>query len=531
MNHKKLAMHYQMDGALNPRPKRGPDVKIIIQSLKMEPVLEHSTSAHRAIACNPARMFKSVIQRANDSGSMDTSLEFKPLSKTVQESGMSQHKKVPYVEELREILKEKTNIQLGKVQQTNAEIGTPSKIPFANRKNLPYLITEELKNKKPKLDQKSVPKMCEKFLDTIKLSKKMPVSSTPYRTKHTNETNNNCKGEINLMTPSADVRFIDSDVDTNDGDFNRTLVKCFSLTRASCRRMASFRKNLRKQDSQSDILMETSPTFERRSLFTSSFHGTSNRSSIVSANEISPLRRQKNVKFKNSKLLNFFRSSKINVDNDESLGHESDLTQTCNNLSQLLAKSDQHFEDLGCAPLLTKDNLDFYADNNGDLNDCDRTLDWRNKFEFSYICEPSTSDIGEEDELENYAKIANETESMRVPSLKMSSPSKGACNIHCTKKHNTTHHNKNSSPFRRSVSDPALIRLATINRRSTFGLNIEADFNDPLDFYNCMTENIVSGSCISEHQLNSYSFKYRKYFSLDNLLNCLSVINALPLLC
>lgn len=493
-NYKKLEMQYQMDGALDPRPKRGPDVKIIIQSLKMEPLFENITSAQRSIACNPAKMFKSVIQRANDSGSMDTSLETKPLAKTMKKSELSQHKKVPYVDELRELLKENKTIHLGKAQQKTIGNETPSKMAFANKKNLPNL--SDVSKNKPKPEQKTKPKMCEKFIDTIKLSKKMPASSTPYRTKHSDETNNNCEKEINLMTPSADVRFIDSDVDTNDGDFNKKLAKCFSLTRASCRRMASFRKNLRKQDCQSDIILASSPTFERRSLFTSSFNGVSNRSSIVSTNEISPLRRQKNIKVKNSKLLNFFRSSKMNED-DDGTRQETDLSQTCNNLTELLAKSDQHFEDLGCAPLLTKDNLHFYAEDDDEMEDCDTTLDWGNKFEFSYICEPSTSDIDEEDEL-NHSNVTP------VPFLKISPPSNDTCDIHCTKNDYKINYNINSSPFRRSISDPALIRLATFYNKGSSGLSTDADFNDPLDFYNCATENIVSDSCIFEYQLNLF---------------------------
>lgn len=497
----KHTLPYQLNGTLDSRPKRGPDVKFIIQSLKMTPALEQGTNVSRAIACNPAKMFKSVIQHANDSGSMDTSLEYKPLSKIQTKDEPLLRRKMPYVNELREILKENNQIRISNLNGKAAGVETPSKLPFANRKNL----CSEDHTSKAKNHVKSVPKMCERFIDTIKMSKKMPTSSTPYRAKKCDESNNNCKEEINLMTPVADVRCIDSHVDRTDGDFNRTLVKCFSLTRASCRRMASLRKNVRKPENQSDILVESSPKFQRRSLFTSSFNGTSNRSSIVSTNEISPLRRQKNIKFKNSKILNFFRSSK-NSTGDTS--HESDLTQTCNNLTHLLAKSDEHFEELGCVPL-SRGNVDFCSDHADELNESDSTIGGDNQFEFSFICEPSTSDI-EEDELEFYPPTESDTRFSNVPFLRVSPPSVEQCGIRCVRNINTSDYNLNSSPFRRSVSDPALIRLATIYNTSTLGLNADNDFNDPLDFYNCATANIVSDFSVS------YLFKYQLNSSPSN---------------
>lgn len=480
-DYKKLEMQYQMDGTLDPRPKRGPDVKIIIQSLKMDP--EQTTSGSRLIACNPTKMFKSVIQHANDSGSMDTSLEFKSFSAAEKSELSSNSRKIPYVDELREILKENRNVQLNNVNT----IGTPTKLPFANRKNLPES-PADLKIK-PKDNIKSVPKICEQFIDTIKLGRKMPASSTPYRPKQDNENNNNCKNEINLMTPSADVRFVDSDFERTEDDFNRTLIKCYSMTRASCRRMSSFRKSFRKPDCKSDNnIVSISPKFERRSLFTSSFNGTANRSSIVSTNEISPLRRQRNIKVKNSKLLNFFRLSKVNADELETK-HQTNLTQTCNNLSQLLAKSDQNFDELGCVPILTKGNIDYYTGNEDDeLEDCDKTIEWNNKFEFSYICEPSTSDIGEEDELELLPM--NEIEA-KSSFLRNNSPPIDTCDRTHSKEKKINYY-INSSPFRRSVSDPALIRLATKYNKSTLDLNCANDFNDPLDFYKCATADIVS---------------------------------------
>lgn len=435
-------MLYQLDSNVDSRPKRGPDVKVIIQSLKTN---AGPLDFQRTVACNPAKMFKSLIQRANDSGSMDTSLEYKSLciDRTPQRT-------VPYVDELREILKE--NQHRTKLSLTDS-CGTPTKMPFTNRKNLPDASTNTPKN--------DVKVACDKC-DTKILNKKMPASSTPYRPKHDHENNNNCERECNLMTPTTDVRSIE--FDSYD---DKTLVKCFSLTRASCRRMASLRKSSKKPND------ETSPIFERRSLFTSSFNA-SNRSSIIGPTELSPLRRQTNIKVKNNKIFNFFRSSKTGRTSPRP---ESDLTQTCNDLTQLLDKSNQNLDELGCVPLLTKDNIDLYTSTGAD---CDKTIDWGNNFEFSYICEPSTSDIDEDNEYSS----KNESQP-NIPHVHISPPSTG-----CGQTINeSVICDLASSPFRRSVSDPALVRLASTH-------NFDHNTNHPSDINNT-TRYIVSGFCYS----------------------------------
>lgn len=489
-------MQYQMDGALDPRPKRGPDVKIIIQSLKLLPLMEQP---NRAVACNPAKMFKSSIQHANDSGSMDTSLEYKPFPTA---STVANQRKVAFMDELRVILKENQNVQ---TKKPNGNGTTPSKLAFANRKNLPKISETN----------QSTPTICEKYIDVLPLlpmDKKMPASSTPYRPKADSELNNNCTRELNLMTPKTDVRLADADDEPlpSLGDFNRTLVKCFSLTRASCRRMASFRKALRKQECNSEILSPNeSPTFQRRSLFTSSLR--TNRTSIVSTDEESPLRRQKNIKLKNSKLLNFFRSTK----EPSPVKRESDLTQTCNNLSRLLEKSNQSFDDLGCVPLLTKDNIEVHANS---YEDGDKTIGWGDKFEFSFICEPSTSDCGEDIAEMDYFPSTNCRKKLPIiPFVKVSPPSiesnKDDIQLRCNDL------NVNASPFRRSVSDPALIRLATNN------FNVDpihtADTNAPTHYLNHNNSNANTVSALNKNytlssQLPSVGFIFgRKLFNFQ----------------
>lgn len=445
-------------------PKRGPDVKLIIQSFKMEPVTNEVMCGSRIITCSTAKMFKSTIKHANDSGSMDTSLEYKPLSTKRNDSVSC--RKVTYVEELREILNDNSDINLNRANANR----TPPKLPFANRTNLQE--TPTVLKMKPK--NNPVPTICEKFIDTIKLNRNLPLSSTPYRPKQCKETiNYNTKSNTNLI---SSVQSIDSDT---DDDFNKTLVKCYSMTRASCCRISSFKKSFLKPDCNSNSFVPTSSNFERRSQFTSSLNGTEHRSSIVSTNETSPLQRQRNIKLKNPKMLNFFRSSKANSDNSE-LTHRTNLAGTCSNLSQMLAKCD-HFDALGCEPLLTKENINYFTRNENELSDCSEPIDWDNNFEFSFTCEPSTSDIGEENEFEFLPIIETQHKSSIV-----------ICAADKSKKTKQSNYNINSSPFRRSVSDPALITLATFYNKNTFEQNCGIDLNDPSGLFDWTKANIVS---------------------------------------
>lgn len=425
-----LKSDMQMDGTLDPRPKRGPDIKIIIQSLKLAPILEQPKIECRAVACNPFKMFKSSIQYANDSGSMDSSFEHKEIYTEQIKSKVPQRRKMPCVEEFRQVLQENEQIIRKDKSERNE---TPSKLPFSNRKNLPT--TPTVSNDSFGTDIKT-PKFCEKLFDLLPLSKKMPASSTPFRPKPNNEMNNNCEKELNQMIPSVDVK---------------AMIKSYSLTRVACRQMAASRK----RECVSSDLSPNSPIFKRGHLFSSSFHGRSNESPIISSTESSPVLPRKNTV--NSRIAQFLGITKVNT--------ESDLTQTCNNLSRMLEQSGQTADDLGCTPLLTTDNVDVHTKMNDETNDCDETIIGGNKFEFSFICEPSTSDTDEDIELEYFPSTDCRKKLPFIPFSKGSMPPTKLCD------------NFNSSPFRRTISDPALIRLATNN-------------NNPS---NCATENTVSG--------------------------------------
>lgn len=470
---------------IDTRPRTGPEVKIIIQSLKLQ-----ASIVPRSIACNPAKMFKSSIQRANDSGSLDTSLEFKSLPSGVKKNAV-------YVNELREILKESQNchIQIENKQKPIVNV-TPSKLPFTNRKNLPD----------PQPNVKVQPKklICEKYTLTKVHCDKIPASSTPYRPKTEFKCDNDSIFKKPILMSPPSLTELGTDIDTFDDEFDqsheRTLVKCFSLTRSSCRRMASFRNTLRKSESKYMISAPNSPKFERRSLFTSSLKAKVDRSSIVSTSEVSPLQRQKNIKIKqNSKFLSFFRSNKTTKTG------ESDLTETCSNLSDLLAKSKENDDDgLGCVPLLTKDNVNLFDhETSVASDDCDKTLGWEDNFEFSFLCEPSTSDIEDDDDFIQPIASGYEND---FPFVRVHPPSEETvCNKKKPKQERNFMENLNSSPFRRSISDPALIRFANNNNynHSSFVRIIDHSVNQP--------HQIVTDFLCHSDEVSSYSLPFPCY--------------------
>lgn len=416
-------MNFQTSESVGLRPKTGPNVKAILQSIKTSPYDENT----RTIACNPAKMFKSLIQRANDSGSMDSSFEHKTLPRPA----LKQAKNSNYVNELRQVLKENKNVESasGKKSVTDEINVTPSKLPFTNRKNISgnHII---------------VPKslICEKHSKTpLILERKMPNSSTPYRSK----AGSTSFADMLAMTP-PNSKFIDFELESpdssSDTDLDRTLVKCFSLTKSSCRRLASFRKRDKNE--------MTSPQFKRRTTLSSSFAANG------SVNETSPIQRQQR---KNSKLRDSFRAIIKPREMHDERHTENDLTQTCTNLAQFI----ERFDDTE-SELLSEHNIDLHNNESGFNVDLERTINEADgKVEFSFICEPSSSDI--EDDLNvPYPNVMKCDIVRDMPSIESIAPS-----IESSHSSILLTNILNSSPFRRSISDPSLVRLANESHRSS----------------------------------------------------------------
>lgn len=421
-------MNRHASESVGARPKTGPNVKAILQSLKTSANDENS----RAIACNPAKMFKSLIARANDSGSMDASFEHKMLPRPSR----TPTKAASYVHELRQVLKENGNVatrldalasKKNVIDETNV---TPSKLPFANRKNIEHIVVP-------------VSAVCAKHSTAPLLQeRKMPSSSTPYRSRPEPRPSPG----VPPLTPLSCIRFIDSEPESPESkhaiDSDRTLVKCFSLTRSSCRRLASFRK----RDKNRSTSRPHSPQLRRATTLSSSF--ASSRSRSESPGEASPTHGGR--KIKNSKLLDLFR---VGAKPQEMMaGDHGDLTLTCNNLSQFIGQFDEAAFDR--MQVLSEHNVDLH-NNQSLIDDLEQTINGADgQIEFSFVCEPSTSDI--EDDLIIGQLTAVKCDIVeQMPSIEVIAPS-------IESNHSSIILSKilNSSPFRRSISDPSLVRLA-----------------------------------------------------------------------
>lgn len=299
--------------------------------------------------------------------------------------------------------------------------------------------------------------------------KKLPVCSTPKIRKSSTES-----GGLNLLTPPADARYIDSENESQDEEQKgskegvqqsryiadissnitkdakndtaqtmsnekkenpeQTLVKCFSLTRSSCRSLTATIRNIRLSRTPSSA--PSSPKSNRHSLLS------------ITADTPSPLRRQKNVK----KTKNFNLKSLLNI-KEQTPG---------DNESNSLSNESNDNDDLGCTPLLTKENIERSLSSDQDLaeDDPDRTLNWGDKFEFSFICEPSNSDTESEDELDH--TFARKAESFVIPEVKVTTPKVNYGEIdgigpELRWKQSRDDSTSGMSPFRRSISDPSFL--------------------------------------------------------------------------
>lgn len=270
--------------------------------------------------------------------------------------------------------------------------------------------------------------------------KRLPACSTPKFIKTANE--NQKSGAFNLQTPPADARFIDSDCESmdelrdnfqDDGKTN-SLVKCFSLTRSSCRSLTTTIANL----ARSPASAPSSPSPMRNYLAWASLNMKKKPL------DASPLKRQKNIKLpKNVDKKSYLLSKR--------LGSQSHSQESLLNISS---------DNLGCHPLLTKENIDQQEQQNWDP---DQTLSWGDNFEFSFICEPSTSD--NEDDIESRSNAEFSIPAVQItPPQPITQPSKLAQNnddeflVQNRNRHRLQDQTIIAlSPFRRSISDPSFL--------------------------------------------------------------------------
>lgn len=89
------------------------------------------------------------------------------------------------------------------------------------------------------------------------------------------------------------------------------------------------------------------------------------------------------------------------------------------------------------------------------------------------------------------------------------------CDRYQTRRDNIHKYDINSSPFRRSTSDPALIRLATIYNQIEFDAYCACNSNTPFSYLNCATTNNVSGFVSKYFQVFIEQLKFN-HFELEN---------------
>lgn len=369
----------------------------------------------------PSNLFQSLIQRANDSGSFDTSLEFKSLP---AKEKRQRHKQVAPTSPHQ-------NITIAYMSELRERIDQRKKTP---RRNENEAMHEKVHSKESKPETpKKIPFLCKKNVQTPTKKSSMPSSSTPMRSTGTMQ-------HLNLLTPPPDVGFIDGDSrhnistaavdgDTEDTDQNCRLKKFFSLTPKVCRHLGESFKSERSPTS-----IPSSPVFERKSTFFSSFR--KNRSSVVSPNEESPLKRQKNVKVKRSKMFQFFRSPNAS---STTSSNQSDLAQTCSMLNELLSHSAEDETLIGEPEQSSSALSEGLATDDDDPNE-----------EFSFICEPSHSDHSSTNSTSAYESCHSDEPN----EIKSRTPTPDTTRRPIDKR-------RQSTPFRRSISNPMLTISST----------------------------------------------------------------------
>lgn len=456
---------------------------------------------------------------------------------------------------------ENCNVHGSGVQKSaSSSMITQIKIPFQNTKNFldspvksgvnktPSNNTSNLINLSQAIDKNQ--SFCQKSIIKIQENGKMinycsnqPFCSTPIKTPGSNQSS--AKGKINLMTslentlatnesvcdqlPNAlsiveksinsqnDTLIKETDTFDNNNSFdssneskgdnsndtikrnhtNRSLVKCFSLTRSSCRHLASTLKSIRNStNSQSVMSAPNSPKFERHSIFLSSFNNRRTSRSFsknvefkgnesdASGSETSPLKLEKS---KSSKFLNFFKNrilSSTKICDEPVSPNKIVRNPTFDELNIKLSEDNVEPDDeLGCFPLLIKENIDHH--NTKYLDDenisIDPTLTWGDQFEFSYICEPSTSDA----EVEDLNKNCFNANVSKTPELILTPPSPTHSNVNVymygslqrpPKTHEIT------AEIRRSISDPSISFIDLIKGKNVNeDLETSANSNDFVD--------------------------------------------------
>lgn len=354
----------------------------------------------------------------NTSNSFDQSFEYKPINRGKSDIDVLNTYRNEFLRNNRI-----DEFDLNRNKQQNDEVIASD----SNKKQKIFYVSSPLFNKRLPSSTPIKP------IDSVKMLDKKPSMNidftaasvpTPPITTAITTTTTTIPYKLNLLTPPADTIFIDSDFESMEQDkYESSMSPNLSPDTSSDE----------KNHKAVDVSAATTPKQEVR---------LSRGARIVKA--FSSTRRKK------------FRQS---ADTAEAVvGKKNEIPTLA----------------VMCAPL-TKENVEKYVEKTADdhhseamLNiDLNKTIEWGNNYDFSFVCEPATSDCDDDYDNEDSAEVQLRTEPAVLPIFKIDPPPATSSNSdNC--KHNTTSEivrqivtntidlKKRSvaSMLRRSLSDP-----------------------------------------------------------------------------
>ncbi|XP_058839384.1 uncharacterized protein LOC131694996, partial [Topomyia yanbarensis] len=262
--------------------------------------------------------------------------------------------------------------------------------------------------KKPKIsdDMKSVRFTVSKVDESTDESRgflSLP-SSTPIKISKVSEEVQNAENyKLNLLTPPADASFIDSDFESMEQDQYDTCSskESLKLENASPKKEPVHIEPFNPEELFPEPIRVSSPPLDthetptrivRKSSSTKAFFEEALKTPLALRKRFQKRRNSEHPRQpSHSNLLSFFSSKK----KSNSLEGVQRPIQS----KRSLTISDNSSDTSRCAsPTLTEENLRRFSNTIREADLSNRTLIWGENFDYSYECEPSHSDVEEEDE-------------------------------------------------------------------------------------------------------------------------------------
>ena len=190
---------------------------------------------------------------------------------------------------------------------------------------------------------------------------------------------------INLLTPPSDATFIDSDFESMDNDQYDSLHKKYNLNTliendfsSSSSLVSTDRSNKTLSDQDNTTIVVVVPT-----------KATVKRDTkIKRSNKVHqlPISKRLHQCSKNVRVLNFLTKKRKDEPKSNKEDNNNDIIIEGSKINPL--SLDDHYEnDLGVSMLLTSEHVEHIYSNEPDAGE------WHNHLDYSFVCEPSSSDI------------------------------------------------------------------------------------------------------------------------------------------